>query len=208
MTEEIIVDGVNVAGCEFYEPKAQVMTCHEESITKRCNSINCYYKQLKRLQSENEELKYRCEVYHQCDEMIKNTYGQAHKEAMRLTKENKELKEYKTSKENSYQLLQKQWKDLFVQNRELKEENKALVEENEDMKKSFVSHSEFMNILENNPNINWEKTAKDNIYLINKYRKALEEIRELVKGYKTSDGIIRQTTTEYLIQNKINEVLK
>lgn len=41
---------------------------------------------------ENEELKHRCEVYHQCDEMIKNTYGQAHKEAMRLTKENEQLK--------------------------------------------------------------------------------------------------------------------
>lgn len=40
------------------------------------------------------------------------------------------------------------------------------------------------------------------------YRKTLEEIRELVKGCKTSEGIVRQTITEYLIQNKINEVLK
>jgi predicted RNase H-like nuclease (RuvC/YqgF family) len=55
--KEIIIDGVNVAGCEFYEPKAQVMTCHEESITKRCDKTNCYYKQLQRLKQENAELK-------------------------------------------------------------------------------------------------------------------------------------------------------
>ena len=41
-----------------------------------------------------------------------------------------------------------------------------------------------------------------------RYRKTLEEIRELVKGDKDSEGKIRQTITEYLIQNKINEVLK
>ena len=41
---------------------------------------------------ENEELKHRCEVYHQCDEMIKNTYGQAHKEGVRLAQENNKYK--------------------------------------------------------------------------------------------------------------------
>ena len=93
---------------------------------------------------------------------------------------------------------------LKQENEKLKQENEALIKENEDMKKSFVSHSEFMNILENNPNINWEKTAKENIYLINKYCKALEEIREMCNGQVWTIG---DDVTIEEIRNKINEVL-
>lgn len=95
MSEEIIIDGVNVAECDAYKDKhcmdkTSIMFCNLNTCS---NFPNCYYKQFKRLQAENKELKHRCEVYHQCDEMIKNTYGQAHKKAMELTKENEQLKE-------------------------------------------------------------------------------------------------------------------
>ena len=62
MTEEIIIDGVNVAGCEFYQieanelyPKAQY--CGSMRNTFCENEPDCYYKQLKRLEQENKRLK-------------------------------------------------------------------------------------------------------------------------------------------------------
>lgn len=57
MMNEVIIDGVDVSGCEFFEPKAQVMQCHMQAITERCKDNNCYFKQLQRLKKENEELK-------------------------------------------------------------------------------------------------------------------------------------------------------
>lgn len=105
--------------------------------------------------------------------------------------------------------LQKQLKRLQAENEELKAENKQ-------MKKSFVSHSEFMDILDNNSNINWKETAKENIYLINNYRKALEEIRKDLEQDTTCESrecgcddyeeclkCVKET-----ILDKINEVLK
>ena len=59
------INGIDVSECRFYEPKAQKMTCHEETITKPCESTPiCYYKllqksyiEIQRLQEENEKLK-------------------------------------------------------------------------------------------------------------------------------------------------------
>jgi len=72
MTEEIIIDGVNVAGCEFYfedngviapdgtPERANICASPEKSCENNdscyCNK-ECYYKQLKRLEVECEELK-------------------------------------------------------------------------------------------------------------------------------------------------------
>ena len=55
MTEEIIIDGVNVAGCcYFFKPdnscdNAKTTSCY-------CYKTSCYYKQLQRLKQENEAL--------------------------------------------------------------------------------------------------------------------------------------------------------
>lgn len=54
MTEEIIIDGINVAGCvqlveEPFYPCGLGGECKDWE--------NCYYKQLKRLEQENKELK-------------------------------------------------------------------------------------------------------------------------------------------------------
>lgn len=56
MTEEIIVDGVNVAGCkDFLEP---VGCDNTDTLSMTCSrNNNCYYKQLQRLKQENELLK-------------------------------------------------------------------------------------------------------------------------------------------------------
>ena len=60
MTEEIIIDGVNVAECEFYYEGECCQTNYKNEIfTKRCKCSDklCYYKQLKRLEQENKKLK-------------------------------------------------------------------------------------------------------------------------------------------------------
>lgn len=65
MTKEIIIDGIDVSDCMYYEPKAIKMTCHEQAITKPCNtSPICYYKLLHKankncesLEQENKKLK-------------------------------------------------------------------------------------------------------------------------------------------------------
>ena len=53
MTEEIIIDGVNVSECCFYNNSK----CDNPN-GMACNCINntvCYFKELKRLEQENEE---------------------------------------------------------------------------------------------------------------------------------------------------------
>ena len=146
---------------------------------------------------DNEDLDYMCQDGMGtciCQEN-KSCY---YKQLQKLKEENERLKNERTA-------------DLVKQLKDLRSENEALIKENEDMKKSFVSHSEFMDILENNPNINWEETAKENIYLINKYCKALEEIREKLcfgrtfyDGYFDKPKLSRQDEVIKLINEVLN----
>lgn len=54
MTKEIIIDGVNVTECEYFKLN-RGFNCYKG---KNCNETNdCYFKQCKRLQEENEKLK-------------------------------------------------------------------------------------------------------------------------------------------------------
>ena len=58
--DAIIIDGVNVSGCKYYnavvneEPYCNI---DEEHLYTCGSDTNCYYKQLQRLKQENEELK-------------------------------------------------------------------------------------------------------------------------------------------------------
>ena len=61
MDKEIIIDGVNVAGCIYFQQEDDEYTCGAEE----CNGAvvgcracdNCYYKQLKRKEQEIAKLK-------------------------------------------------------------------------------------------------------------------------------------------------------
>lgn len=55
MDKEIIIDGVDVAGCDFYELCGCIDDNHKLNDCK--DNPNCHYKQLKRLEQENTELK-------------------------------------------------------------------------------------------------------------------------------------------------------
>ena len=110
MTEEIIIDGVDVAGCEYMlnnkikgkqhcpakaMPYAKETSCIcRKSIDTPYNfckhNPNCHYKQLKRLEQENKELK---EKYSHVLELAKTNADSNEYCLQELEKENKELKE-------------------------------------------------------------------------------------------------------------------
>lgn len=60
--KEVIIDGVNVAGCEFAEESATTPKCRINNYI-HCDGYNCHYKQLQRLQAENEELEEKYNEY-------------------------------------------------------------------------------------------------------------------------------------------------
>ena len=80
MTEEIIIDGVNVAGC--YDFKAPIF-CNEY-LDGECEGHHCYWEEIKRLKQENETIREHCK---QVDETNKILY----KEKCDLIQENEEL---------------------------------------------------------------------------------------------------------------------
>jgi predicted RNase H-like nuclease (RuvC/YqgF family) len=90
MTEEIIIDGVNVAGCEFYF-KDKKYSCdlsfiNQEELCKCDDVQDCYYKQLKRLEQENKDLKDN-------NNHLQAIIDDGRAENKRFREENKELKE-------------------------------------------------------------------------------------------------------------------
>ena len=55
MSKEIIIDGVDVSGCEYYDKNKPSLTCTcEEYSCSEC--YNCYYKQLKRKEQALDEI--------------------------------------------------------------------------------------------------------------------------------------------------------
>lgn len=69
MTEEIIIDGVDVAGCiSFDKNNGHNICCYDDTREDKIpfanfcvENKNCYYKQFKRLEQENKELKKQIE---------------------------------------------------------------------------------------------------------------------------------------------------
>lgn len=53
MTEEIIIDGVRVDECSYYNEDNEPYCC--DIWDNECEAQNCYYKQLQRLKQENEK---------------------------------------------------------------------------------------------------------------------------------------------------------
>lgn len=67
--KQIIIDGVDVSGCEYYNKDDK--TCREVNGKyetdicdfDKCENSNCYYKQLSGLKAENTRLKEKIESY-------------------------------------------------------------------------------------------------------------------------------------------------
>lgn len=179
MDKNIIIDGINVAGCvqlveEPFYPCGLGGECKGWE--------NCYYKQLKRLEQENKELGRKAFLAEQSMQTTSATFCEKDNKIIELEQENKRYK----------QLLQGCPADgndcgfceIDKRNKELKEKVKS--KENE-----LANMAEQANMR------------------INTYRSALEEIREInnkwLKRWRDDSDELAGFEE---IENKINEVLQ
>ena len=98
MTKEIIIDGINVAGCCCFENSKCLWSkkYYENPYTPDCKLVDeCYYKQLKCLEQENEKLKEEKENLKQQLEIDKNQINYFIEENEKLKEENEEINERK-----------------------------------------------------------------------------------------------------------------
>ena len=173
MTENkpIIIDGVDVSGCNLYFNKCQhkcegVFDCYKKP--------NCYFKQLTRKTQECEELKKVVEL----------------------------LKQYKGSKQASYERMQIEWNKAVLQNRDLLKQ----VEDWQDKYNQLKTENEELN-------------KKCNIYTCgicsnkencNKLYKTLTEIKEIAeyefKELMNAEDYHNMTEVLKQILQKISEV--
>lgn len=92
MKEEIYIDGVNVAKCEYYY-RCDCKIDDDTDINLCKWHDDCYYKQLKRLEQENEELKsLNKKICEDCSKEIK-VYWNAFEEIRKIN--NKWLKRWR-----------------------------------------------------------------------------------------------------------------
>ena len=126
--KEIYIDGVDVSGCEYFRvtlPSGCLggYRCNCDSINTmsfNCEENNCIYKQLKRKEQECEELE---EIIQLQNKMQMEVCEEKNKELDQLKAEIETLKQYKASKQASYESMQREWNNAVNENRELKAEN-------------------------------------------------------------------------------------
>ena len=169
--KQIIIDGIDVSGCIYYEDGKCL---NGEMVQCNCKKVAvCYYKEYKRKEQECEELK----------ENLPNAITRLMGELDQLKAENEVLKQYKASKQASYESMQREWNEAVNENRELKAENEELKDKNnrltilgmdlnqsnEVLRKSFFQTDKSRD--------KWREQAE-------KYSKALAEIKEIAEPYQ------------------------
>lgn len=84
MTKEIIIDETDVSNCSYYNKENYPYCC--EVWDNECEAQNCYFKQLKRLEKENEELKKKREKAVELAEKYSIHYDEIYKNAEQISK--------------------------------------------------------------------------------------------------------------------------
>lgn len=197
MNEEIIIDGVNVAECEYRHINEFLLksTCnlsyHKRQdgrmAYKDCQDMpNCLYKQLKRLQKENSQLVTKCS---------------------QLKKENEEL-------ENKYSKIKdKEW-DAYYYASSIKTIFEGARGATEELLKLKLPKKikYWVNIANMYLHFREETINKEIEEVNNKYKQTLEEIREITnqdRNCMNSEIACCQCCDKLdLIKDKINKVLE
>ena len=171
--KQIIIDGVDVSGCELYRNDNGVFAPDGTAErTELCyltndycgNNSNCYYKQLKRKEQECEELKER--LYVQAKEKVKYIF-----ELDQLKAENEELKKQLTILDDEDVVVEITTKQF--------EEYKKLKAENEELKTGLKQIQKQFGI-----EILYCKTTGESTFRstkILKLKKAINEIKEIAQ---------------------------
>lgn len=157
MSNEVIIDGCNVAECKNFDEemtKYNVYDCCEmEGFPRFCKGYECYFKQLKRLKAEKQDLINYFELRE--GGMLEDIQYWKNKAQYFY----KELEQYKESKQASYEAMQREWNYAINTLRDVEAENEKLKKEVSDLNFYIDSYK-----------ITWE---------IDKYKQAFEEIRDL-----------------------------
>ena len=202
---EIKIDGVDVSECGFYYKD----DCHCELnrdnriYTMKCKSADCYYKQLKRLEQENKELKEKVE---QLENKLQLRTA-SDKESDEYWDEIFSEKDYPFNKENAYKELSDYY---FVLN-----QLPSIYMEITGGRLSKTTYFASSVIEAYNDSIQeyWDK-IDDFETAINQYKTALEEIREMAKYdcihecSNNKENCTIGSCLEKRIQRKVDEVLK
>lgn len=170
--EQIIINGVDVSGCDFLA---------KEDIYNSYSGVTTAYKG-------------------QCgcsdDEMCKDHRNCGYKKlARQLQRKTAELDEYKKSKQSSYEALQARANELEMSNRKLKqecEELKAYAQAQENQRETY--YKEYLKLSQeckelkeyiqaNKPTGICETCTAHALIQNDKYRKALKEIEGLIKNF-------------------------
>lgn len=244
MTEEIIIDGINVAGC-YWKCKDGDCAMYYADLSADNNELefgfncednpDCYYKQLKRLEQERDELKKQNAillgqlVINDGEDVTVQISQSQFDEYNELKQENKALKD----NNNHLQVI---IDDGRAENKRFREENKELKaykDVNEDFKKAWdelnKKYTEVLKLAKENADSNeyclqeLEKENKElkeqlledkildeeieNLSREDVYRSALEDIRDYLYTLTTIDTDFVNTETFLRINDKIEEVL-
>lgn len=200
--KEIIIDGVDIKRCKYLnkvvneEPYCNI---DEEHLYTCSSDENCYFKQLKRLEQENEKLKSEIIDTNSVIEDISINLG---------------LKQIDSIYECFYAV-----KDLLKENKKLTEQNEYYITKQNQLLDDKDFQSGIIEELRNQLEEVYENCNKftDCSYIqgkndiINQYKQALEEIREIVsEPCVAGENCItcNSNCTNKDILNKINEVLK
>ena len=178
--DKVIINGVDVSKCNAYKDKhcldkTSIMFTEYNLCS---NFSDCYFKQLKRLEQENENLKFELKSEQKDNKYIKNCCIRAGKELEKC----------------SFKWDGKE-KNLVVQALELNEQYDKLQAENERLKEEINRNGREW---KNHCNAQyWQMQS-----IIDKYSQALQEIREYCEEQN-----LKADYTACEIIDKINEVI-
>lgn len=230
MTEEIIINGVNVAECEFYfqdeKYSCNLSFINQEELCKCDDVQDCYYKQLKRLEQlknkyYQQTLDDEIQINNLLEEIQQIKQDRNVENITRLSLENRRLEQERDELKKTIENQKLEYEELQCDLSEVENacgcyqsENAELKQENKDLKKQIESDKGLITI--------GGKQQYDMTMAYDKCKSALEEIREILQkpDLPTVDEDNLMTATELLlvvdanrrtklmnIQDRINEVL-
>ena len=185
--EEIIIDGVDVSECKFFtqeQPHLNI-NCLDCLSKGDCNNSDCYYKQLKRLEQENEKLKKENQKFWKEIRLRQEDEAKAMKLANEYILKEKKIKEENKDLKQTIKDLTQSLDDCNVDRTKLYKEIK-LIEKNTDFYADLFNDEYFKGLTPEQV----IELAKKSIRITTYNRQletALEEIRQEIDDCEYAD---------------------
>ena len=96
MNKKVIIDGVNVTECSYYDKDNEPYCC--EIWDNECEAQNCYWKQLQQAKAENEQLKEKISILKGNIDIYQMSENEANETIAEVKARNNEIKNFKFRK--------------------------------------------------------------------------------------------------------------